>query len=107
MPLSGCPLMPMSMRGDPQRRDAGPVGSIASKIWDQPESGVAMLFYVFLLVVAVGLVVLLIRSPVVRQLRRGHGNDRPHGDARDHAFKNTEYQREIDPTARPRPRAWE
>jgi len=50
-----------------------------------------MLFYGFLVVVALGLVVLFVRSTMFRQLRRGHGNDRPHGDARDHAFKNTEY----------------
>lgn len=47
-----------------------------------------MFFYGFLVLVALGIAAFFIRSPIVRQLRRGHGIGRPwmsssnlHGDA--------------------------
>lgn len=42
-----------------------------------PISGVAMIFYGFLVAVAVVIAVCAIRSPIVRQLSRGHGKARP------------------------------
>ena len=65
-----------------------------------------MLFYGFLVVVVVGIVAWLARSPVARQVRRGHGNGQ-HGTSRDHAFKKTARQVEIDPLGQPKRREWE
>ena len=66
-----------------------------------------MWFVGFVVVVVLGFLTWLMRSPVGRQLRRGHGQDRTLGDAVDNAFKNTGYQKEIDPTGRPKRREWE
>jgi hypothetical protein len=72
-----------------------------------PDGGLPMWFVIFLAVVALVCLLLMVRSPVFRQIRRGHGHDRTEGDAVDNAFKNTLYQKEIDPTAQPRRREWE
>lgn len=63
-----------------------------------------MFFYAVLVVLALGLVALLIRSPIVRQLRRGRGTDPAQFPGRiDYAlyrkanFKNRE----------PKPREWD
>jgi hypothetical protein len=67
-----------------------------------------VVIYGFLVVVAFGLVVLVIRSPVFRQFRRGHGAARPpFSNANDNAYDHNSHTPRVDPLGRPKPREWE
>jgi hypothetical protein len=63
-----------------------------------------MLFYGFLVVIALGFVVLFVHSPVFRQLRRGHGSSRPpFSGAVDHGLAHSEKLPRMDSPRRSRP----
>jgi len=56
-----------------------------------------MIFWVFLVVVALGLALWAIRSPLVRQLRRGHGSARaPFSSSNDHGLGHSAMGQMID-----------
>jgi hypothetical protein len=57
-----------------------------------------VLFYGFLIVAALGLVLLFLRSGVFRQLHRGHGASRPpFSTARDHGLAHSDNLPRVDP----------
>ena len=63
-----------------------------------------MVFYWFLVAVAIGLAVFFIRSPIVRKLRRRHGIGRaPFSSSRDHALGHTILGK-VDPLGQSKPR---
>jgi hypothetical protein len=65
-----------------------------------------MIFYAFLVLVALVAIVWAIRSPMIRQIRRGHGTGRqPFSSSNDDAFNRK--QKVVDPMEKLRPREWE
>jgi hypothetical protein len=67
-----------------------------------------MYFYGFLVLVALGIALWATRSPVVRQIGRGHGKARgPNSSANDHGFDHSGHTPKIDPLGQPKPRDWE
>jgi hypothetical protein len=75
---------------------------------EELEAGAAMIFYGFLLIVVLGIAWWAIRSPVVRQFRRGHGSVRPpFSSSNDHAFEHNGQTPTIDPLGQPKSREWE
>jgi hypothetical protein len=68
-----------------------------------------MVFYGFVVVVALVLVGLFVRSPVFRQVRRGHGTGRPpFTSSNDHANDySSQSGPKVDPLAQPKRREWE